>query len=231
MIPRPKGGGALAWVTMMLAAALTGPVRECRATQVLVSNTSAASPAIRDYSEVEVELTYSGSSTRVTGMRFWYPSGLTGTTTATLRDGDGRNTGVLVGVPVRNDGAFTVYEFAFSGLLGPRSQYYAAYAFTNSGTAIGIGTTATSAVTFDAAMLAGASYAILVPDPTDSQSTTFGQYPRFEVVGVPEPQTVGLAFAAATILAWRRRTAGHWGRLGAQGNLLDADGATSSGHS
>lgn len=177
---------ALAWMT-----ALT------RAEQILVSSATAVSPSLRDYSEVEVALTYSIATTQITAMRFWFPAGLTGTTTAVMRDGDGNNTGTVVGVPVRNDGSFTVYEFAFSGQLAPRSQYYAGYAFTNSGTAVNIGTTASSVVTFDADMLGNAEYGYLVPDPTDPESATFGQFPRFEIIGVPEPATVSLLAATA----------------------------------
>lgn len=189
-------------------AAVVWSACQCHAAQVLVSNTTAVSPSLGSYSEVEVELTYSVATTQVTGARFWFPFGLSGTTTATLRDGDGGNSGALVGVPVRNDGAFTVYEFRFGGSLAPRSQYYAGYAFTNSGTAINIGTTSLSAITYDASMLGGAAYAYLVPDPADPQSSTFGQYPRIEIIGVPEPGVPSTAIAGLAcggFAMWRRK--------------------------
>lgn len=188
--------------------ALLCSISASQAAQILVSNTNTVGAALRDYSEAEVALTYSIATTQITGMRFWFQSGLAGTTTATLRDGDGNNTGAVVGVPVRTDGGFTLYEFPFGGALAARSQYYAGYDFKNSGTAVGIGTTSIATIAFDATMLADANYAYLVPDPTVESSSTFGQFPRFEVIGVPEPSLAttvlaGLAWGGSSM--WLRR--------------------------
>lgn len=181
----------------------------CQATTILAATATAASPSSAGYADVEVAVSYAASSTQVTGMRFWFATGLTGPVTATLRDNDGSNRQNVVGVPVRNEGSFTAYEFGFGGALNPRSAYYAGYDFKNAGNAVAIGTTTGTTITFDAALLSNAEYGFFQPDPLDPQSPTFGNYPRFEVIGVPEPSTYALALAGlacGSSLVRRRRT-------------------------
>lgn len=179
-----------------------------RAADILAANATATSPTLRAFSEVELEVYYSATTTRVTGMRFWFPTGLTGTTSGTFRDGDASSTGVVAGNFVRNDGAFDVYEFGFGSALNPRSLFYAGYGFLNSGTAVNIGTSTTATISFDSGLVSNVYYSSVNPDPTDPGSPTYQQYPRFELVGVPEPVTLRLAVMAAGALgcgrAWRR---------------------------
>jgi hypothetical protein len=88
----------------------------------------------------------------VTAMRFWFPGEPSKAMTAIFRDGDGNTTGTVAGVPFRNDGSFTVYEFGFDTALAPQSTYDAGYDFMNLGNPVAIGTTTSSTVAFDAAL-------------------------------------------------------------------------------
>lgn len=202
-------------VMMWAAAAFAWSSSECLAAPILASNTTAVSPSLRAFTEVEVGLFYTSTNTQVatqaTAMRFWFPSGLTGLKKASIRDGQGNNAGSITGSLVRTDGAFEVYEFGFGGSsLNPRSDYYAGYDFLNSGTAVNIGTSTADTISFDSALLSSVQYSSVNPDPTDPQSPTFGQYPRFELVGVPEPGAGGLAVVALAGLLGARGLRMRW---------------------
>jgi|GEM_PF-6811930 len=195
--PSPWGSSVWQAVTKCLpfVFAILWSAPTCQATTILAETATAASPSSANFGDVEVAVSYAAASTQVTGMRFWFAAGLTGPVTATLRDGDGNSRLNVAGVPTRNDGSFTVYEFGFGGALNPRSNYYAGYDFKDASNAVAIGTTTGTTIAFDATLLSNAEYGFFQPDPFDPQSPTFGNYPRFEVVGVPEPSTYAMALA------------------------------------
>ena len=176
-----------------------------KADVVLASNTSAANKAA-NISQFELEMYYSNPEVRITGIRLFFITGLSGAVTGTFRDGDGNSVG-LAGTNLGVDGnGYDLYQFNFSGTgLNNRSTYYGAYNFQNSTNAILAGSTSNATINYISGFTSfGYS------EVNGNTTPPFSANPRFELIGVPEPGTMMLGSVAALCGAgawWRRRRA------------------------
>ena len=190
---------SLAIIGMFLA---SGTIK---ADVVLASNTSAAGKAA-NISQFELEMYYSNPEVRITGMRLFFITGLSGAVTGTFRDGDGNSVG-LAGTNLGADGnGYDLYQFNFSGTsLNSQSRYYGAYNFQNSSSAILAGSTSNATINYISGFTSfGYS------EVNGNTTPPFSANPRFELIGVPEPGTMMLGSVAALCGAgawWRRRRA------------------------
>lgn len=191
---------SLAIVGMFLA---SGTIK---ADVVLASNTSAAGKAA-NISQFELEMYYSNAEIRITGIRLFFITGLSGAVTGTFRDGNGNSVVGLAGTNLGADGnGYDLYQFNFSGTsLNNQSTYYGAYNFQNSSNAILAASTSNATINY----ISGFS-SFGYSEVNGSFSPPFPANPRFELIGVPEPGTLMLGSVAALCGAgawWRRRRA------------------------